>query len=500
MTKGATAGLIAHIDDEVTTLTSLWRVTRRDGEVFTFTDHDRDIKVDLEDFTNPCPTNELTYSANSGITRTVIQNTANLSVDNVDVSSIIDPEGLFVTEQDVRARKWDFAKVELFIINHQAKTQGPLKMRTGFLGEVNLGKEVFFAELRGLVQLLQHSIVEVYSPQCRADLGDSRCSNDTLEDGVQLASITETTEVDSGVSADNDAFVVPDHHIGRKDLILAADWRYLQGMKIDASVDPSLGKLTLLRIASTEDGTPNNPYILTTGQDVQDMNLDDLAWYALLANIDMTAFGLFTPIQRPGGGDWRGGLDGRGFAIQNLDLDHSGVPIRCGLFDDLNASARVRRLVIDAATARANGSLFCAPLAARCDGLVEDCIAINGTVTTDGDFAGGMFGALDTASVVRRCFAVVLISGTVGADVGGFAGATGATSNHKLLSFDSTVATTSALGSGTPTNVARTTAQMQDPTNFPEDLTGLSTGDFDMIALWAQAVASTSRPALRTLF
>ena len=36
-------GLQAHLDGEATTLCHAWRVTRRDGVVMGFTDHDRDL-------------------------------------------------------------------------------------------------------------------------------------------------------------------------------------------------------------------------------------------------------------------------------------------------------------------------------------------------------------------------------------------------------------------------------------------------------------------------
>jgi hypothetical protein len=41
--KSVSPALAAHLTGEATTLATLWRVVRRDGAVFTFTDHDRDI-------------------------------------------------------------------------------------------------------------------------------------------------------------------------------------------------------------------------------------------------------------------------------------------------------------------------------------------------------------------------------------------------------------------------------------------------------------------------
>jgi hypothetical protein len=49
-------------------------------------------------------------------------------------------------------------------------------LRRGWLGEVEAGDDgAFRAELRGLTQALQQRTGELYSPECRADLGDARC-------------------------------------------------------------------------------------------------------------------------------------------------------------------------------------------------------------------------------------------------------------------------------------------------------------------------------------
>jgi uncharacterized phage protein (TIGR02218 family) len=51
---------------------------------------------------------------------------------------------------------------------------------------------MYVAELRGMAQKLQMTVGEVYTPDCSADLGDSRC-------GVDLASLEESGSVTSVV-------------------------------------------------------------------------------------------------------------------------------------------------------------------------------------------------------------------------------------------------------------------------------------------------------------
>src|SRR3546814_10269824 len=52
---------------------------------------------------------------------------------------------------------------------------GAVMLKTGLLGDAVLKDVDFTVEVRGLSQLLQADIGEVYSPECRANLGDHRC-------------------------------------------------------------------------------------------------------------------------------------------------------------------------------------------------------------------------------------------------------------------------------------------------------------------------------------
>jgi uncharacterized phage protein (TIGR02218 family) len=181
MPKTTTAALAQHLAGEVTTLATCWKITRRDGIVLGFTDHVRDLEVD-----------GVTYLAASGYTRTAIRGTADLAVDNLDVESVFSDDG--ITEEDLRAGKYDFAEVRMFLVNYQDLGQGILKLRRGWLGEVTIRDGIYVAELRGMTQKLQMTVGEVYAPDCSADLGDARC-------GVDLAALEESATVDAVTGA-----------------------------------------------------------------------------------------------------------------------------------------------------------------------------------------------------------------------------------------------------------------------------------------------------------
>jgi len=173
--KTATSQLAAHIAGEATTLATCWKVTRKDGAVFGFTDFDRDLTID-----------DAVYQARTGYTRSAIHAISDLSVDNLDIESALDSEAL--AAPDLRAGIWDNAEVLIFLVNWNLLSQGKIILKRGTIGQVELKDTVFKAELRGLTQALAQQIGELYTPDCRADLGDARCK-------IDLAALTVSSTV-----------------------------------------------------------------------------------------------------------------------------------------------------------------------------------------------------------------------------------------------------------------------------------------------------------------
>lgn len=161
--KTTSGGLAAHLLQTVTTIATLWRITRTDGVELYFTDHDADITFDSN-----------TYLAASGYKRTAITNNVSLSVDNVDVQGVFTEAGL--TEEDLRVGLYDYADVRMMFINWADTSQGVLKEKRGKLGEVSATPQGYYqAELRGMSQLLSQNLVESYTSECRTDLGSTKC-------------------------------------------------------------------------------------------------------------------------------------------------------------------------------------------------------------------------------------------------------------------------------------------------------------------------------------
>jgi uncharacterized phage protein (TIGR02218 family) len=161
--KTVSPELAAHLEGDVLTLATCWRLARRDGVVFRATDHDGDLEVEGE-----------TYRARAGYSRTAVASEAGLAVGNVDLEGVLDDAGL--DADALRAGLYDGAEVRIFVVNWQDPSQGTLRLRRGWLGEVMLSSEgQWRTELRGMSQVLAQRLIEPYTPDCRADLGDARC-------------------------------------------------------------------------------------------------------------------------------------------------------------------------------------------------------------------------------------------------------------------------------------------------------------------------------------
>lgn len=161
--KAVSPALAAHIAGEATTLATMWRIVRRDGAVFTFTDHDRDLVYGGE-----------TYSAALGYQRAAISSGAGLAVDETELLGLLSSDA--IEPAHLRAGLWDHAEVRIFAVNYADLSMGELRLRRGRLGEVTLRDDGSFrAELRGMAQPLQQQVGGVYQAECRADLGDGKC-------------------------------------------------------------------------------------------------------------------------------------------------------------------------------------------------------------------------------------------------------------------------------------------------------------------------------------
>lgn len=155
------SALQAKLDSGVTTLARCWIVTRRDGVVAGFTDHDGDLVID-----------GVACRAGTGFSASEATSRFDLSVDGAEISGALAAESL--TEADLAAGRFDAAQVDTWLVDWSDVTLRVLLSRAA-LGEVKREGEAFSAELRGLADKLSQESGRLYTARCTADLGDARC-------------------------------------------------------------------------------------------------------------------------------------------------------------------------------------------------------------------------------------------------------------------------------------------------------------------------------------
>jgi len=157
-------GLAAHIAAGATTLCRCWKLTRLDGAVSGFTDHDRDLTFD-----------GVTYAPVSGFDASEEVSAIGFAIGGLEVSGALASDRL--DADDLAAGLYDNAEVRLFLVNWLTPAERHL-VRIGHLGEVTREDGAFRAEIRGLAAALDEPRGRVFRHACDADLGDARCGID----------------------------------------------------------------------------------------------------------------------------------------------------------------------------------------------------------------------------------------------------------------------------------------------------------------------------------
>jgi uncharacterized phage protein (TIGR02218 family) len=153
--------LLASIASGATTFCSCWRLTRRDGVVLGFTDHDRDISFE-----------GVVFAARSGLESSAFESSAGLSVGGAEVSGALSAQTL--SEADLSNGLFDGARVEVFRVDWMAP-ENKVLLEAGVIGEVRRSEHAFTAELRSLAHELDQERGRLYQAGCDADVGDARC-------------------------------------------------------------------------------------------------------------------------------------------------------------------------------------------------------------------------------------------------------------------------------------------------------------------------------------
>ncbi len=156
--------LQARLDGGATTLCRCWRVTRKDGVVMGFTDHDRPLDFDGTRF-----------HAETGLDASALQTGNGLSVDNAQAVGALTDAG--ISEEDLRAGRYDGARIDHWLVDWSDPALRVHLFR-GSIGEIRRTETSFEAELRGLGEALNVAVGRSITPNCDRVVGDGKCRVD----------------------------------------------------------------------------------------------------------------------------------------------------------------------------------------------------------------------------------------------------------------------------------------------------------------------------------
>lgn len=174
------ASFATHLASGTTTVVRCWALTRRDGLVLGFTDHDEDIAFD-----------GITFRADTGLTATALQRTTGLALDNSEGLGAL--SDLAVTEADISAGRYDGAEVVAWLVNWSDPADRVVQFR-GRIGEITRAAGAFRAELAGLSDVLNTAQGRVYQTPCTAVLGDIACGVDLSDPSYSANGTVDAVE------------------------------------------------------------------------------------------------------------------------------------------------------------------------------------------------------------------------------------------------------------------------------------------------------------------
>jgi uncharacterized phage protein (TIGR02218 family) len=187
------ADLQSKLDSGCTTLCRCWTLTRSDGVVQGFTDHDEDVIL-----------GGVTCAAGTGLTGSEATQKLGLAADTSEISGALAADTL--NEDDLAAGRYDAAVVELWLTDWSEPALRVL-IAKGALGEVKRDGTAFTAELRGTSDRLSQQTGRLFTTTCSADLGDARCKVDLTAAAYRcVGSVTSVTATSSFVADGLDAF------------------------------------------------------------------------------------------------------------------------------------------------------------------------------------------------------------------------------------------------------------------------------------------------------
>ena len=270
--KNLSANYAAHIRQPVTTLAMCWRIEKRNGDLVLGTDHDRSIPIAVTNtgLASSSPPFDLTgaYRASSGVTMSEVRKTAEMEVDNSEVSGAVATVNSYridVSVADIEAGLFDSALITTFRVNWADPDDFQDVIEHGPFGEVAFTSEgEYKTEVRGLAQWLQQNIIQTAGETCNVvEFGDHRCKYPVTPTPGTVTAVTNRRRFDSTLSLDSPPPLT--FRLGKLTFITGDNAGYTRQVKRE-DVGSVLGNFELVE-PFPRDVDPGDQFLVTPGCD-----------------------------------------------------------------------------------------------------------------------------------------------------------------------------------------------------------------------------------------
>ncbi|MFZ1812902.1 MAG: DUF2163 domain-containing protein [Rhizobiaceae bacterium] len=179
--KAISAALAQHLAGEVTTWCRCWKLVLADGGMLGFTEHDSDVVLA-----------DLRCEAETGLDSSMAEQSLGFATDSMEVAGALSSQSM--TSSDIRAGRYDGARLECWIVNWRNPAQAMLD-RIYNLDQITERDGRFHVDLRSQSASHDETRGRRFSRNCDAQLGDARCGVNT--DATAFSAMITITAVRS---------------------------------------------------------------------------------------------------------------------------------------------------------------------------------------------------------------------------------------------------------------------------------------------------------------
>lgn len=153
--------LESHLQRTVTNHCFCWTVGRKDGVRLGFTDHDMPLTID-----------GVVHDPQTGFNASVSETELGMQTGSMDLDGALRSDR--ISEDDIRAGKYDGAGVKSWLVNWQ-EPANRLLLKVSHIGRIETQDGAFKVELQSMAQALDRRRGRLVRRGCDAELGDNRC-------------------------------------------------------------------------------------------------------------------------------------------------------------------------------------------------------------------------------------------------------------------------------------------------------------------------------------